>query len=131
MATTAAFQPRPHMAVYYATEAYVLSFTNALARELKGTGLTATALRPGPVATGFQVGGEFDASSHQGHEAPRARLRRGSRPTQLQGGQGRGEPRNPGGIDGEKRRLHSTTLVAQHGRAASAEGRLLTGRVLT
>jgi short-subunit dehydrogenase len=62
VASTAAFQPGPHMAVYYATKAYVLSFTEALAQELKGTGLTATALCPGPVATGFQARAEFDAS---------------------------------------------------------------------
>lgn len=54
VASTAAFQPGPYMAVYYATKAYVLSFTEALAEELKGTGVTATALCPGPVLTGFQ-----------------------------------------------------------------------------
>lgn len=62
VASTAAFQPGPHMAVYYATKAYVLSFTEALAQELKGSGLTATALCPGPVATGFQARAQFDAS---------------------------------------------------------------------
>jgi short-subunit dehydrogenase len=54
VASTAAFQPGPLMAVYYATKAYVLSFTEALAEELRGTGVTATALCPGPVLTGFQ-----------------------------------------------------------------------------
>ncbi len=54
LASTAAFQPGPLMAVYYATKAYVLSFTEALAEELRGTGVTATALCPGPVLTGFQ-----------------------------------------------------------------------------
>jgi short-subunit dehydrogenase len=42
------------MAVYYATKAYVLSFTEALAEELRGTGVTATALCPGPTMTEFQ-----------------------------------------------------------------------------
>ncbi|NGQ93601.1 SDR family oxidoreductase [Brevibacillus sp. SYP-B805] len=53
VASTAAFQPGPLMAVYYATKAYVLSFTEALANELKGTGITVTALCPGPTNTGF------------------------------------------------------------------------------
>ena len=54
VASTAAFQPGPYMAVYYATKAYVLSFSEALAYELKGSGVTVTALCPGPTATGFQ-----------------------------------------------------------------------------
>jgi short-subunit dehydrogenase len=54
LASTAAFQPGPLMAVYYATKAHVLSFTEALAEELHGTGVTATALCPGPTATEFQ-----------------------------------------------------------------------------
>ncbi|MEO1237918.1 MAG: SDR family oxidoreductase [Planctomycetota bacterium] len=53
VASTAAFQAGPHMAVYYATKAYVVSFTEALAEELRGTGVTATALCPGPTATEF------------------------------------------------------------------------------
>jgi hypothetical protein len=55
LASTAAFQPGPLMAVYYATKAYVLSFTEALAEELSGTGVTATALCPGPTLTEFQA----------------------------------------------------------------------------
>lgn len=54
VASTAAFQPGPLMAVYYATKAYVLSFTEALAEELAGTGVTATAVCPGPTRTEFQ-----------------------------------------------------------------------------
>jgi uncharacterized protein len=53
VASTAAFQPGPLMAVYYATKAYVLSFSEALSNELKGTGVTATCLCPGPTRTGF------------------------------------------------------------------------------
>jgi len=53
VASTAAFQPGPMMAVYYATKAYVLSFSEALAEELSGTGVTVTALCPGPTATEF------------------------------------------------------------------------------
>jgi short-subunit dehydrogenase len=54
VASTAAFQPGPLMAVYYATKAYVLSFTEALENELKGTNVTVTALCPGATATGFE-----------------------------------------------------------------------------
>ncbi len=54
VASTAAFQPGPLMAVYYATKAYVLSFSEALANELKGSGVTVTALCPGPTESGFQ-----------------------------------------------------------------------------
>ncbi len=54
VASTAAFQPGPTMAVYYATKAYVLSFSAALANELKGTGVTVTCLCPGPTRSGFQ-----------------------------------------------------------------------------
>jgi short-subunit dehydrogenase len=54
VASTAAFMPGPLMAVYYATKAYVLSLSEALAEELKGTGVTVTALCPGPTQSGFQ-----------------------------------------------------------------------------
>lgn len=54
VASTAAFQPGPFMAVYFATKAYVLSFSEALSEELRGTGVTVTALCPGPTVTGFQ-----------------------------------------------------------------------------
>lgn len=54
VASTAAFQPGPYMAVYYATKAYVLSYSEALAEELQGTGVQVTALCPGPTASGFQ-----------------------------------------------------------------------------
>ena len=55
VASTAAFFPGPLMAVYYATKAYVLSFSEALADELQGTGVTVTALCPGPTESGFQA----------------------------------------------------------------------------
>ncbi|HEV2707493.1 MAG TPA: SDR family oxidoreductase [Pyrinomonadaceae bacterium] len=53
VASTAAFQPGPLMAVYYASKAYVLSFSEALSNETEGTGVTVTALCPGPTETGF------------------------------------------------------------------------------
>ncbi len=54
VASIAAFAPGPGMAVYYATKAYVLSLSEALAEELRPHGVRVTALCPGPVATGFQ-----------------------------------------------------------------------------
>ena len=53
LASTAAFQPGPLMAVYYATKAYVLSFSEALAEELRNSGVTVTALCPGATRTDF------------------------------------------------------------------------------
>jgi uncharacterized protein len=53
VASTAAFQPLPRQATYAATKAFVLSFTEGLHAELAGTGVTATALCPGPVRTEF------------------------------------------------------------------------------
>jgi uncharacterized protein len=53
VASTAAFQPGPNMAVYYATKAFVLSFTEALHHELKGTGIRVSALCPGPTHSEF------------------------------------------------------------------------------
>ena len=66
VASTAAFQPGPNMAVYFATKAYVLSFTEALHEELKPHGIKVTALCPGPTKTefgavaGFAEKGAFD-----------------------------------------------------------------------
>lgn len=66
VASTAAFQPGPKMAVYFATKAYVLSFTEALHEELKPHGINVTCLCPGPTRTefgdvaGFGGNGLFD-----------------------------------------------------------------------
>jgi len=54
VASTAAFQPGPLMAIYYATKSFVLSFSEAIAEELEGSGITVTALCPGPTESGFQ-----------------------------------------------------------------------------
>jgi short-subunit dehydrogenase len=62
VASTAAFQPGPLMAVYYATKAYVLSFSEALANETQGTGVTITCLCPGPTKTGFQGRAKMEES---------------------------------------------------------------------
>jgi uncharacterized protein len=62
-ASTAAFQPGPYMAVYYATKAFVLNFSEAMGYELKGTGVTVTALCPGPTSSGFQDRAEMHTSA--------------------------------------------------------------------
>src|SRR5262249_34378154 len=53
IASTAGFQPGPLMAVYYATKAYVISFSEAIANELNGSGVTVTVFCPGATHTGF------------------------------------------------------------------------------
>ena len=54
VASIAAFQPGPGLAVYCASKAYVLSLSRAMSAELRGSGVTVTALCPGYVETGFQ-----------------------------------------------------------------------------
>jgi short-subunit dehydrogenase len=54
VASTAGFLPGPNMAVYYACKAYVISFSEAIAEEVRGTGVTVSVLCPGATATGFQ-----------------------------------------------------------------------------
>src|SRR3954471_5413702 len=63
VASTAAFQAGPYSAVYYASKAYVLSLTEALHQEAKGTGVRITALCPGPTATEFfEVAGSAEGT---------------------------------------------------------------------
>ena len=62
VASTAAFFPGPFMAVYYASKAYVLSFSEGLAEELKDSGVTVTCLCPGPTSSEFQKRAEMTGS---------------------------------------------------------------------
>ncbi len=62
LASTASFQPGPFMATYCASKAYVLSFSEALANELKGTGVSVTALCPGATKTEFQAAAKMESS---------------------------------------------------------------------
>jgi short-subunit dehydrogenase len=54
VASTASFQPGPLMAIYYASKAFVLSFSEALWKEAEGTGLRVSCLCPGPTASNFR-----------------------------------------------------------------------------
>ena len=63
VASVASFEPGPLMSVYYATKAYVLSFSEALHEELRGTGVTVTALCPGPTNTGFAKAANADGTN--------------------------------------------------------------------
>jgi len=62
VASVAGFLPGPGMAVYYATKAYVVSFSQALSQELEGAGVTVTALCPGVTATDFHARAGLDAN---------------------------------------------------------------------
>jgi uncharacterized protein len=63
VASTAAFQPGPMMAVYFATKAYVLSFSEAVDNEVKDKGVTVTALCPGATESGFQAAAAMEESN--------------------------------------------------------------------
>lgn len=62
VSSVAGFMPGPLMAVYYATKAYVLSFSEALAKEAEGSGVSVTTLCPGPTATGFETNASAEES---------------------------------------------------------------------
>lgn len=69
--STAAFQPGPKMAVYFATKAYVLSFSQAIGREVKKDGITVTAFCPGPTNTNFMDDSQMIVSKMvAGHTLP-------------------------------------------------------------
>jgi uncharacterized protein len=74
VASTAAFQPGPTMAVYYATKAYVLFLGEAMSNELEGTGVTVTTLCPGASETGFQNAADLHESKLvKGRKLPTAK----------------------------------------------------------
>jgi len=63
VASTAAFQPGPGMAVYFATKAYVLNFSEAVDNEVRDKGVTVTTLCPGPTESGFQTAAAMEDSA--------------------------------------------------------------------
>ncbi|MFN4812059.1 MAG: SDR family NAD(P)-dependent oxidoreductase [Bacteroidota bacterium] len=63
VASTAAFQSGPTMAVYYATKAYVLSFSEAVDNEVRDQGISITALCPGATESGFQAAASMEESN--------------------------------------------------------------------
>lgn len=74
VASTASFQPGPTMAIYCATKAYVLSFSEAVSNEVSDKGVTITSLCPGATETGFQAAGALEESKlFKGKKLPTAK----------------------------------------------------------
>jgi len=74
LASTAAFQSGPTMAVYYATKAYVLNFSEAIDNEVRSKGVTVTTLCPGPTESGFQAASAMEESNLvKGRKLPSAK----------------------------------------------------------
>ncbi len=80
VASVASFQPIPVQAVYAATKAFVRSFSEAVSSELKGTGVTMTALCPGPVATEFVEAAGFKKRDRRARPSSGRRPRTSRRP---------------------------------------------------
>ena len=74
VSSTAANMPGPLQAVYYATKAYLTSVSNAIWRELKGTGVTVTTLMPGAMQTGFIQAGGLDKTPLFAHGGGNGRI---------------------------------------------------------
>jgi short-subunit dehydrogenase len=74
VASTAAFQPGPLMAVYFATKSYVLHFSEAIDNEVRQKGVTVTALCPGATESGFQAAAAMeDSALVKGKKMPSSR----------------------------------------------------------
>lgn len=72
LSSVAAFCAGPDMSVYYASKAFVRSFSEAVAEEVRGTGVTVTALCPGPTATGFEAAADMGSDSKMFKKAAKA-----------------------------------------------------------
>jgi len=74
LASTASFQPGPTMSVYFATKAFVLSFSEAVNNEVRENGITVTALCPGATHSGFQAAASLqDSKMFEGNNFPTSR----------------------------------------------------------
>ncbi|TAL65092.1 MAG: SDR family oxidoreductase [Bacteroidetes bacterium] len=74
VASTASFQPGPTMSVYFATKAFVLSFSEAVNNEVREHGITITALCPGATQSGFQAAASMqDSKLFEGNNFPASR----------------------------------------------------------
>ncbi len=78
IASVASVSAGPHMALYYASKAFVRSFSEALSDETRGTGVTVTALLPGPTSTGFEKASQMRHAGAGGHSSMFTRLRHAS-----------------------------------------------------
>ena len=113
VSSAAAWQPVPFMATYAATKAFELAFTEALAKELRGTGVRAIAVCPGPTATEFnQVVGAVTGRAHpaptpEGVVAATWRALAAGRPRVATGWLARGHHRVRGDLPAPRRRLGS------------------------
>lgn len=72
ISSVAAFSAGPYMSIYYATKAFVLSFSEAVGEEVKGTGVTVTAFCPGPTSTGFEKAASMGRGSTMFKRAAKA-----------------------------------------------------------
>ncbi|MBQ8161483.1 MAG: SDR family oxidoreductase [Clostridia bacterium] len=72
LSSVAAFCAGPQMSVYYASKAFVRSFSEAVSEEVKGTGVTVTAFCPGPTATGFEAAADMGSHSRMFQKAASA-----------------------------------------------------------
>lgn len=75
VASVASVSAGPHMALYYASKAFVRSFSEALSEETRGTGVTVTALLPGPTSTGFEKASQMRHSGAGGHSSMFTKIR--------------------------------------------------------
>ena len=118
VASTAAFQPGPFMAVYYASKAYVLHFTEALAEELRDTGVTVTCLCPGPVKTNFQKRAHL-GDTQIGDQSPAGgRARGGARGLRRHEA---GQARRHSGMEEPVWRANAALVAARDGDQGGAE----------
>ena len=114
IASTAAFQPLPGSAVYAASKSFVLSFSEAIRTELRGSGVTVTAVCPGPVRTeftevaGFEQGVEDRRRRSSGCRPRTSRVTRSTAPSTIAGSWSRARSIAPPRLAGQ----HSPRAVA-------------------